>query len=123
MDDVDSALADQLRALEERLLQPEVRRARAELTALLDEDFVEIGASGRRYDRAAIIAALAADAAPGRVTLADFSARALAPDLVQLVFRTVRDGDPPRAAWRSSLWRRRDGRWRMLFHQGTLTTP
>jgi hypothetical protein len=38
------------------LLRPEVRAAHDRLEALLDDDFVEIGASGRRWERDAIIA-------------------------------------------------------------------
>jgi hypothetical protein len=40
-----------LEALERRLLDPAVRRSP-------DEEFIEVGQSGRRYDRPAIIAAL-----------------------------------------------------------------
>ena len=48
---------------------------------------------------------------------AEMTGRLVAPGLVLLTYVSDPDG---RAARRSSLWRRSEGRWRMLFHQGTL---
>ena len=87
------ALLEHLRALEIALLQPATRADAARLDALLHPDFLEIGASGRRHDKAAILAALAAEASAGPVELvADgFEARALADDLVLLTWRSARE--------------------------------
>lgn len=43
--------------------------------------------------------------------------RRLAADVVMLTFETDHQG---RRARRVSLWRRSGGRWRLLYHQGTL---
>ena len=45
-------------------------------------------------------------------------------DVVLVTFRTTGPAPdaPVRPARRSSLWVRRDGRWRLRFHQGTPTT-
>ena len=83
--------------------------------ALLDPEFIEIGQYGRVWTRSAILAALAAD--PGLTsasTIEDFTVRRVAPDVV-LVTYTLPEG----GSRRSSLWRRRDAGWQMLFHQGT----
>lgn len=53
-------------AKELALLRPAVRGDRATVVALLHEDFVEFGASGRIWNRAQIADALARD--PGDVT-------------------------------------------------------
>lgn len=118
------ALLEHLRALEIALLQPATRADAARLDALLHPDFLEIGASGRRHDKAAILAALAAEASAGPVEfVADgFEARALADDLVLLTWRSARrarDGRLERAARRASLWQRTGATWRIRFHQGT----
>jgi hypothetical protein len=44
-------------------------------------------------------------------------------DAVLLTYRTERlaDGKPPRHVLRSSIWKRTDAGWKMLFHQGTPT--
>jgi len=59
---MDAALAEQLRLLEERLLDPEVRHDRAAAAALLDPEFLEIGSSGRLFTREQILAFLAEEA-------------------------------------------------------------
>ncbi len=117
----DLDLAAALLRLEEDLLRPEVRRSRAEIEARLAPDFVEVGASGRTYDRPAMIAALVAEES-GAVGILDFAVRRLADDVALATYRSVRSGRagaPPTTALRASIWCRHAGRWRMVFHQGT----
>jgi hypothetical protein len=119
---VDESLKSQLVVLELALLEQATRASAARLAALLDDAFVEFGASGRRIDKQRVLQELPAEAAGTRYRAMDLQACLLAPDLAQLRYRSERrdgTGAPPRQAWRSSLWRRRDGEWRMLFHQGT----
>ena len=120
-------LAAHLRILEEELLRPAIRGSRAELEARLAPDFAEIGRSGRVYDRASLVAALAAehDDAPAVARVEDFSVRLLAPGVALATYRSVREdaaGGPPAVALRSSIWRRDGDAWRMAFHQGTPTS-
>jgi hypothetical protein len=117
MDDFEAAIARTLRGLEERLLTPEVRATRAELERLLHEQFVEIGASGRMWDRAAIVEALAAEGAQPASVVEEFALRMVAPDVALVTYR-ARRGEA--LSWRSSIWRwQGEQGWRMLFHQGT----
>ncbi|MFE6761048.1 DUF4440 domain-containing protein [Streptomyces sp. NPDC057689] len=104
-----------------RLLEPEVRASPEAVSELLDPEFTEFGASGRRYDRDSILAVTSAveEYGPGP-EVTDLSGRLLAPDLVHLTYATVRDGLLFR---RSSVWRRSGGTWRMYFHQGTPAGP
>ena len=69
----------ELRALEERLLDPLVRAVPEQVRALLAPEFVEFGASGRVFDRYAILAMLATE--PPRVArqARGFKVRLLAP--------------------------------------------
>ncbi|RAJ53965.1 hypothetical protein K388_05755 [Streptomyces sp. KhCrAH-43] len=104
-----------------RLLEPEVRASPEAVSELLDPEFTEFGASGRRYDRSSVLAVTSAveEYGPGP-EVTDLSGRLLAPDLVHLTYSTVRDGLLFR---RSSVWRRSGGTWRMYFHQGTPAGP
>ncbi|NEC09895.1 DUF4440 domain-containing protein [Streptomyces sp. SID7909] len=106
---------------EMRLLDPAVRASPEAVTELLDPEFAEFGASGRRYDRASILAVTSAveDYGPGP-DVTDLSGTLLAPDLVHLTYVTEHNGSLFR---RSSLWRRTGGQWRMYFHQGTPAGP
>lgn len=108
--------------LEERLLQPDFRKSTADVGALLADDFVEFGSTGRTYDKAAILTMLAQET-PARITLSDFKACQLAEGAVLVTYRAERhsgSGKPPVPSLRSSIWVQRGGCWQMVFHQGTL---
>ena len=105
-------------ACELALLDLEVRSDRRRVDALLHPDFHEVGASGRTWDRASIMAMLDETDPDGPPIIASrMKGVRLAPDLVHLTFDTDADG---RRAHRSSLWRRTEQGWRIWFHQGTL---
>ena len=111
-----------LRHLEEQLLQREVRGSTERLAALLAEDFVEFGSSGQVFDKKQIIAALAKEI-PTKRSLTDFVTTMLAEDIVLVTYRATRLSQTPDVVHtlRSSIWRRNNGQWQMVFHQGTLT--
>jgi GNAT superfamily N-acetyltransferase len=109
-----------LRYLEEQLLKPEVRTSADRVGYLLADDFVEFGSSGRVFTKRQIIEALqreAHDSAP-RVLLADFTVRQLASDAMLVTYRATSE-DRGGSRLRSSIWKLIDGRWQMVFHQGT----
>lgn len=98
------------------LLDPQVRGSRAAASALLDERFHEFGSSGTVWDRESILDSMLAGADPPP-DVADMTATRLAADIILLTYRTRRPG---RTTLRSSIWRRRQGRWAIYFHQGTV---
>lgn len=107
-------------------MEPEVRASSALTCRLLDPEFVEVGASGRRWTYDETVAALpdmegAAKDGP-RYEPSEMTGVALAPGLVHLTYTTVIDGQRAR---RSSLWRRNDDddTWRMYYHQATPVPP
>jgi len=113
--------------LERTILDPETRGSPEAVGRILADDFVEIGASGRLYDKAAILSLLAAEHRSGaadRQAIVDFRGNWVAADVVQALYRIVRTSPDGTVAhsWRSSLWRMIDGRWQMTFHQGTPTS-
>jgi ribonuclease HI len=115
-------LAARIRAREESLLRPEVRRNRRRVSALLTGDFVEIGASGQKWTRSQILDLLATEKfeAP---RIEDFTCVPLRKDLVLATYTTVRNNagaSGPARTLRSSLWILKGNRWRLRFHQGTL---
>lgn len=105
--------------LERTLLEPEVRRDAERLKALLSEDFIEIGRSGRIFDRDAMIASLTgAPCASAAPDLTEFTVRQLADGLALATYFVAQS-----ATRRSSLWRREAQGWRLCFHQGTPAAP
>jgi hypothetical protein len=120
---LDRSVEQQLRMLEESLLEPDVRTSASPIEGLLAEDFVEFGASGRVYDRRQVLDNLRAEI-PTRRFVTDFRVRLLAPGVALATYRVARQGEHGKSATRSlrsSIWKQVDGRWQMLFHQGTLT--
>lgn len=100
--------------LEKALLTDEVRSDPARLRTLLDPQFSEFGASGRIWTRARMLAK--ATPLSMRVRYEPIGAHRLADDVILLRWRAVATHDE----WlRSSVWRRAEGNWRLLFCQGT----
>ena len=101
--------------LETSLHMKHVRNSTDAVSALLADDFVEFGRSGRVWDKRAIIESMQRETLDQEVTVKDFAARELAPDVVLVTYKTV-------SALRSSIWKRLGGKWQMIFHQGTGTS-
>jgi len=110
----------ELQRLEERLLHADVRRDRSALEQLLAADFMEIGASGRCYDRAAVIDALAGETTP-TYRVSDYQVRWLGSEHALATYRVIaREADgSARTSLRSSVWQLTSEGWALLFHQGT----
>ncbi|MEV7028669.1 DUF4440 domain-containing protein [Streptomyces sp. NPDC093272] len=102
-----------------RLLDPEVRARPDLVLELLDPEFTEIGASGRRWDAVSILSVTGdgSVSAQSPVEVSEMSATVLAPGIVHLTYRADNQG---RRARRSSVWRLTESGWRVYFHQGTL---
>ena len=110
-----------IRRLEEQLLNPVHSRLES-VEKLLADDFLEIGASGRIYDKKRALQALLVKPS-GHCSMIDFSMRHLTRDVVLVTYRTMRQDssqNSPVHSLRSSIWKHIDDRWQMIFHQGTL---
>ena len=118
-------LTEHIRSLELRLLDPRVRATPTELEALLAEDFIEFGSSGRIFDRPEVIRALQHE--PGtNFSLQGFSLRTLAENVVLATYTVTAHlvhSEEVRSSLRSSVWLLRSGRWQLCFHQGTPLRP
>lgn len=114
-------LADHLESLERLLLDVGTRSCPALAGDLLAADFREFGKSGRAWTRADIIAAMATEARQMDYDFADFAVKRLGEDFALVTYSVqVAGPDGVDKALRSSIWQREaDGKWRMLFHQGT----
>lgn len=118
-------LLDELRVLEERLLMPLDGSAIDECAMLMADDFREIGSSGACYNKAQALQAMGQRQQPQqahKTSLSDFQLRSLAPGVVLLTYRAHRQTiNESVHSLRSSIWKRDNGQWRILFHQGTPT--
>jgi hypothetical protein len=114
------ATANLLYELETALHRKEVRSSPQAIAALLADDFIEFGSSGRVFSKAAIIEALKGEAVEQQLQVHDFRVRELGPDIALVTYLASKPGGYGLIrSLRSSLWKRDAGVWRMIFHQGT----
>jgi hypothetical protein len=116
-------LGSHLRSLEEEMFRTTVRKDGAAMGSMLAEEFREFGASGRMFGRAEILAELAGET-EREIALRDFEVEVLAEGVALATYRAVRRevGVEAIESLRSSVWVERDGRWQMVFHQGTVAS-
>ena len=112
---VSLSLKQTLRQLEERLLDPATREDSSEAEKLLSPDFIEIGKSGRTYNKSQALQSMASVSLGAVPKLEHFEARELAPSLVLVTYRCG-------LSKRSSIWREQASHWQLVFHQGTPCT-
>ena len=113
--------------MHQEILALETALARRDLAALpggpgavLHEEFLEVGASGRRWTRAETLAMLA-EAPEIQVAIDEVAFLELASDVVLLTYRLRRTGPEGLGPGtiRSSIWVRTGARWQVRFHRGT----
>jgi hypothetical protein len=91
------------------------------LDQLLADDFIEFGASGKRYTKQDLLTSLPASRVVSYRS-SGFEAKELAPGVVLLTYQTSsQDPASGRAthSLRSSIWQQHGGTWKLVFHQGT----
>ncbi len=115
-----SSLKEQLLQLEKQLLQPEIRTSTEALADLLADDFFEFGSSGKVLYKDGSIRE--EGLSPVKMTLSGFDIHPLSADIVLTTYHICNEVTTQHSL-RSSIWKRKDGKWKMHFHQGTKTTP
>jgi hypothetical protein len=116
----EESFEEQLKSFEEKLLNPEVRNSKTELTELIADGFIEFGCSGKIYDKQLVIESLQSED-KSKISIIDFFVTRLAEDVVLLTYGAVRNGQDGVKSYslRSSIWKMIDKKWKIVFHQGT----
>ncbi len=116
-------LKSHLYTLEQELASTAARCDRARMHDLLADEFIEFGASGRRFTKQEIIDLLSTEEDFTPYALEDFALTTLGAGHALITYtipaRTGADGTHRPGSRRSSLWREGAGGWQLLFHQGT----
>ena len=114
-------MLEQLKAhifvLEQSHIQNEIREDVNQLGDILADDFFEIGSSGYMYTREDC---LTDGVVLSEMTMYNFELHALSNEVVLTTYFIV-DATRNRNTYRSSIWKKVNGRWRLYFHQGTIT--
>jgi len=111
----------ELAAREPIFHRPEHGTSRADWERMTTEDFWEVGASGRVYDRAFVLDELERRQtvhAPDIWKTSGFQCRPLGPDFYLLTYNLVQNNE--RRTRRSTIWQLSPVGWKIVFHQGTI---
>jgi hypothetical protein len=121
MDNNNSTL-EELRSSELSALDPTVRSSPGLLSRLLADDFIEFGSSGKIYDKQQIIDQLQSRSS-AEYSVTNLQVELLSSSIALVTYRCFRSSQIDRGkniSLRSSIWRKGNESWQMVFHQGTL---
>ena len=119
------SLKRQILQLENDLLKPEIRQSIEKTSELLSDGFTEFCSSGYIYHYntgQAINEGTDLQEMDWEIT--DFEINQLSNDCVLATYRLIKHSElneNKKYSLRSSIWKCFDGKWKMIFHQGTLT--
>lgn len=114
-----------LEKLEKELLTHNIRKNPDKLNLLLDDNFCEIGSSGRVWTKQAAIEVLKKESfvetqiKQFQFTLLDETVALI----TYLAHRKMAINKPDADSYHSSVWVFRENEWKIIFHQGTLIVP
>ncbi|MBN8726347.1 MAG: DUF4440 domain-containing protein [Xanthomonadales bacterium] len=97
--------------------------SREDLEAIVAGDFMEVGASGRKYSRAFVLDVLerrTGQEPTGSLKVSDFECSQLAPTIFLATYLLDQAG---RLSRRATIWEWAAGRWLIRYHQGTPVGP
>jgi hypothetical protein len=111
--------------LEQSLLSPSVRRDRDRVAALLADDFLEFGISGKIWTRDQALEMLGKEdptSTASTPAVQDLKCTFISDSVVLVTYKTQRTNSvtgKSSVTLRCSLWAMRMGIWQLRFHQGT----
>ena len=110
-----------LKAREPIFHRPEFGTGKDDFDSMMAADFWEVGASGRIYSRSYVLESVERElpAAATSWRLEDCACRSLGDDTYLFTYRLHQD---QRVSRRSTIWRCDAGRWKIIYHQGTLVS-
>jgi len=109
---------EKIHALEIALLEPQVRKDIKKLDRLIADNFYEIGASGKFYDKNNILARLPLEQnyeIYGKVI--NFEIAHISENLIRANYTLE---EKTKRTRRTSIWQRHHNNYQMIFHQGTV---
>lgn len=112
--------------LEGDLLKSEIRKSSQKINELLADDFVEFTSSGAEYYyKSGDVFQKQDDNHKLIWNIIDFKIKQLSEDCILATYKVIKHNESnenKKYSLRSSIWKCYDRRWKMLFHQGTLTS-
>ena len=116
-------LIERILQLEKDLLKSEVRKSSQKINEILSDDFIEFCSSGSIYHyKNGDIFQEKDDELENNWRILDFEIKELSDDCLLALYKVIKlneKDENKRSSIRSSIWKLQDGKWEMIFHQGT----
>ncbi|EKQ53606.1 MULTISPECIES: DUF4440 domain-containing protein [unclassified Clostridium] len=110
---------------ENELLKSEIRKSPQKIKEILADDFIEYTSSGSEYHyKSGDVFQEQNDSNELFGQIIDFKIKQLSDNCILATYKLVKHNElneNKKYSLRSSIWKCFDGRWKMIFHQGTLT--
>ena len=116
----DIQIKKQLISLEEKLLNPLIRKSAEEVFHLLSEDYLEFSSSEKIYYKKDALEALQKEHTQ-QISAYDFNVNLLTPEFAPVTYTAVKNDKTKNNATslRSFLWKKTGENWQVVFHQGS----
>jgi hypothetical protein len=112
--------------LENDLLKSEIRKSSQKINEILANDFIEFSSSGNEYHyKNGDVFQEKKDNNTLHWEIVDFKIEELSNDCILAMYKVIKHSElneNKKYSLRSSIWKCYDGKWKMFFHQGTLTS-
>jgi hypothetical protein len=109
-------IEDIIKENELKLLDPKIRHNRDELEKLVSKKFLEYGSSGSIYTYNDIISDLSIETEEIKYKIIEMNVKKLSDKICLLLYVIEMNNN---IFNRSSIWKREENEWKIIFHQGT----
>lgn len=111
----------ELYELERKLIKSPFRNDEHFLKSIIDENFLEYDCTGKRWERDELIKALV-NSTYDKIEAENFEAQLICNDTYLITFKTIKQFENKKiTSIRSSIWKKKEEQWRLLFHQCTFS--
>ena len=110
--------------LEVELLKPETRQSAEKISELLSDEFIEFCSSGNIYHYSkGDVFDKNVNSSEIKWQIKEFTTKQLSNECILATYKVIRHSEfngNMKYSLRSSIWKYFNGKWKMIFHQGTL---
>jgi hypothetical protein len=121
VNDMQKCISEILLGYELSLLDANQRKSDL-ICTLFDDSYIEIGSSGRSYNKKDTILSLKHENINFKYVMDDYSCEQLNEDIAlihYIAIKKVSDSEQVIRSFRTSIWKRSGNNWKLYFHQGT----
>lgn len=118
---MENSLKEIILSCEKQLFRSEERKEAGVIENLIGEEFVEFGESGRKYNKEDTVKAVI-EPSGLKINIENYNLLELSDKAVLATYTAVKTSPDEKGSsrsFRSSVWKLNDGKWQIVFHQGT----